>query len=212
MGKQDNQQNSRRMSDRQFKKTESQFRQDLANNQKLDNDAAQIREIIKNKYIESPSASGKAPAIKTILTSAQVTAFRLESTQIRASKKIAKRDLKISTKKYVDACKRMGFSAKLKIKRFNEKSRLAVRAGRESENLTQTVFSFITQLEANSDPRISELKILALRDGLNFSNTLFRILKIDLKDADALNLLSSNPSIRSGIFRKVRESFGWIYK
>jgi hypothetical protein len=106
----------------------------------------------------------------------------------------------------------MGFSANLKIKRFNEKSRLAVRAGRESENLTQTVFSFINQLEANSDPRVAELKILALRDGLNFSNTLFRVLKIDLKDADALSLLSSNPSIRSAIFRKVRESFGWIYK
>lgn len=211
MGKNDNQQNSRRMSDRQFKKIESQFLQDLAYNQKLDNDAARIRQIIKNKYIETP-ASGKAPATKTNLTSTQVTAFRLESTQIRGSKKIAKRDLKISNKKYVDACRRMGFSAKLMIKRFNEKSRLAVRAGRESENLTQKVFSFISQLEANSDPRISELKILALRDGLNFSNTLFRILKIDLKDADALSLLSSNPSIRSAIFRKVRESFGWIYK
>jgi hypothetical protein len=211
MEKNDNKQNSRRMSDRQFKKTESQFLQDLAYNQKLDNDAAQIRQIIKNKYIETPG-NGKAPAIKTNLTAAQVTAFRLESTQNRASKKIAKRDLKFSTKKYVEACKRMGVSAKLKIKRFNEKSRLSVRAGRESENLTQTVFSFITQLESNSDPRISELKILAHRDGLNFSNTLFRILKIDLKDSDALNLLNSNPSIRSAIFRKVRESFGWIYK
>lgn len=177
----------------------------------LRDDIELIENIIKNNARTVAAEKGK-PARKVKLSSVQKTALRRELAEKKLELKQEEQKLKTISGTYLTVNVTNKTAAKHKSKKLNQQIRWASSAKKQKDELSSTVTKLVQSLESRKDPRITMLRETAIVNGLKFYNIVFQIVRSELKGKEALDLLKASSSVRGGIFKEVRQRYGYLPK
>lgn len=167
-----------------------------------------IENNIKNKVPAVSTERGKT-GTKNRLSSAQLSRYRRELSEKKYALKLENKKLMLMKDLYLRVNNINKNAAKSKVKKFNNQIRLSRIAAKRKNELLSTVTKLVQSLKAKKDPRIMTLQSTAEADALRFYNTMFQIVRTELKGSEVCDLLKASSSVRSEAFKSVRLLFGY---
>ncbi len=176
--------------------------------EKLREDIELVETIIKEKSIPASAEKGKTKKpIK--LSSVQLSAYKRELAEKKLQLKIEEEKLRPISGTYIKVNNTNKAAAKHKSKKINQRIKYARSANKQKDELSSTVTKLVQSLEFRKDPRITMLRETAVVNALKFYNIMFQIVRSELKGKDALDLLNASSIVRGGIFKEVRQRYGY---
>lgn len=200
---------AKRVSDKRFARVEGTFTKNLQKVNSLIDNMSEIEQIIHTRQVVTPAKDEKSQPTIRNLTPPEVQGFRKQLTELRLEKKIAGRKLSITGKMFQRTCKTNAASARSRISNINAKAKLAREAGRKVDDLSASVLDMIKRIKGK-DQRYNLLSHSAKNDGRQFHLVLNSLVKAQLNED--YKLLSASPTVRTTVYNKVREYYGWKKK
>lgn len=198
----------RKVSNKRYAIIESDFDKIFKKCEKLEVEIALLETNLREKLKVVPSGK-PGETVTAPIKAIELPRYRKLLAEKKADLKFARKEMANKGRVFGIASSKNAQSARLKVKRFNERSRLSRAGMKHFEEIKEVVSQIISTLKENNDPRLTSLVVLALNDGRKFYSEFQKLLRAEVKSVNYKGMIAASSPLRTELSNMIRTSFGW---